>query len=595
MSSIRSERWGSRLGIILAVAGNAIGLGNFLRFPRLAAEYGGGSFLIPYFISLIVLGIPLIWLEWTMGRYGGAHGLHSTPTMFGRLTRSRWGVLFGSLGVSLPLLFAIFYTYIESWTLAYAVFTSTGKYMAAEIDDRQGELPPEVTGISRRELIALIEKNDIAMKAQGSPLLLSIQSASLQSTLSPLDSDGNGELTTDELDAVLKPLNRLHTYRFLGEYQGVIEDDKRTYFATLATAIIFWLVTVALNVFVLLNGIRGGIENLARIAMPLLFLFAIILVMSVLMYGTPNSQIPTRSVWEGFRYVWQPNFNALFDGTTWLMAAGQIFFTLSIGTGSIQTYASYAGRDDDCVGAGLATVATNEFAEVALGASIAIPISVASFGLLSTQSIAAGGSYDLGFVAMPMIFEQMPLGRVMGTLWFALLFFAGITSSVGLCQPMMAFLQEAFGWSRRQSAWICGGLLLGFGLPIIIFFKHGYLDEYDHWVGTVGLILFAIVETIVFAWVFGNKEFRAEMFRSQRFRIPEPFFPVIRYVVPLSLAAMLIAWFIQESDVVFLRNASSDDWLWLVVARLSIVSIIVSLGLAALVSKSARRSTEGNN
>jgi neurotransmitter:Na+ symporter, NSS family len=98
---------------------------------------------------------------------------------------------------------------------------------------------------------------------------------------------------------------------------------------------------------------------------------------------------------------------------------------------------------------GLATVTTNETAEVVLGASIAIPISVASFGLLATQSLAAGGSFNLGFVALPVIFEQMPLGQVLGTLWFSLLFFAGVTSSVGLCLPMIGFLQEAFGFQRR--------------------------------------------------------------------------------------------------------------------------------------------------
>lgn len=65
------ERWASRFGLVLAMAGNAIGLGNFLRFPRLAAQYGGGAFMIPYLIALLLLGIPLMWLEWSMGRMGG--------------------------------------------------------------------------------------------------------------------------------------------------------------------------------------------------------------------------------------------------------------------------------------------------------------------------------------------------------------------------------------------------------------------------------------------------------------------------------------------------------------------------------------------
>ena len=68
------QKWGTKLGIILAVAGSAVGLGNFLRFPVQAAQNGGGAFLIPYFISFVLLGIPLMWIEWTLGRYGG--GFH---------------------------------------------------------------------------------------------------------------------------------------------------------------------------------------------------------------------------------------------------------------------------------------------------------------------------------------------------------------------------------------------------------------------------------------------------------------------------------------------------------------------------------------
>ncbi len=76
------ERWGTRIGLILAMAGNAVGLGNFLRFPVQAIQNGGGAFMIPYFVSFLLLGIPLIWVEWSIGKYGGIFGKHSTPFMF---------------------------------------------------------------------------------------------------------------------------------------------------------------------------------------------------------------------------------------------------------------------------------------------------------------------------------------------------------------------------------------------------------------------------------------------------------------------------------------------------------------------------------
>lgn len=114
------EAWGTRLGVILAVAGSAVGLGNFLRFPGNAALNGGGVFMIPYFISLLVLGIPVCWLEWTMGRYGGTKGFNSAPGIFSVLWRNPVSKYFGALALLVPVGIYMYYVYIEAWCLAYA-------------------------------------------------------------------------------------------------------------------------------------------------------------------------------------------------------------------------------------------------------------------------------------------------------------------------------------------------------------------------------------------------------------------------------------------------------------------------------------------
>ena len=82
------EHWGSRLGIIAAVAGSAVGLGNFLRFPGQAVAHGGGAFMIPYFVALLLLGLPLMWIEWTIGRFGG--GLPFVPQLARRIKHSQY-------------------------------------------------------------------------------------------------------------------------------------------------------------------------------------------------------------------------------------------------------------------------------------------------------------------------------------------------------------------------------------------------------------------------------------------------------------------------------------------------------------------------
>ncbi|MDD5255421.1 MAG: sodium:calcium symporter, partial [Candidatus Omnitrophica bacterium] len=132
MSKAKSrDSWGSRLGIIMAVAGSAIGLGNFLRFPAKAAANGGGAFMIPYFISLFLLGIPLMWIEWTLGRYGGGFEHGTAPGIFhSPLQKNLFIKYVGIIGIFGPLLIFIYYTYIESWTLAYSLFALSGKYTA---------------------------------------------------------------------------------------------------------------------------------------------------------------------------------------------------------------------------------------------------------------------------------------------------------------------------------------------------------------------------------------------------------------------------------------------------------------------------------
>src|SRR5688500_10190577 len=134
-----NEAWGSRIGLILAMAGNAVGLGNFLRFPSQAAQNGGGSFMITYFIALLLLGIPLMWIEWGIGRNGGRYRKGHLPGMFAAIWKHRAAKYVGVFGLAIPLIVIIYYTYIESWTLAFAWFSLTGDYFGRNSQEAMTE------------------------------------------------------------------------------------------------------------------------------------------------------------------------------------------------------------------------------------------------------------------------------------------------------------------------------------------------------------------------------------------------------------------------------------------------------------------------
>ncbi|MCM8770536.1 MAG: sodium-dependent transporter [Candidatus Omnitrophica bacterium] len=508
----KRETWGSRLGVIMAVAGSAVGLGNFLRFPAKAAANGGGAFMIPYFIALIFLGIPLMWIEWTLGRYGGGFEHGTAPGIFHTLwQKNRFIKYFGVIGIFGPLVIFIYYTYIVSWTLAYSFFALSGKYMSIN--------------------------NQQAMQA------------------------------------------------FLRGFQGL---EKNEYFRSIGWAYLFFIITFILNIRIIYYGIKGGIERLCKIAMPLLFVFGILLMLRVVTLGTPDMSKPTWNVFNGFGFLWNPDFTALKSAKVWLEAAGQIFFTLSVGIGVILTYASYLSKGNDIVLSGLSAVSTNEFAEIILGGSIIIPAAFVFFGPFDIQNIARSGVFNLSFVTMPLILNKLPLAAIFGFCWFFLLFLAGITSSVSLAQPAIAFLEDEFDIGRKKAVTIFAIITFILCQPAIFFLGKGVVDELDFWGGTFFLVLFATVETILFAWVFGMENAWDEIHKGADMAVPKVYKFIIKYITPLFLFFILGMWFYQEwLPIIFMRGVSGANRYFILGTRIGL--LILFFILAVLVKIAWRK------
>lgn len=459
------EHWGSRLGLVLAAAGNAIGIGNLLRFPAQAAQNGGGAFMIPYLLSLLLFGLPLMWVAWTVGRYNGRLGHSSLPGMFEGLWKHPAAKYLGVLGVALPLVFCLYYTYIESWCLAYAFFSLSGEYMST----------PERTV-------------DLAV--------------------------------------------------FLKEFLG--DATSHAYFPSVMTALGFLIVVVLLNVWILSRGVVRGLEMLAKFAIPLLFVFCLALSIRVLTIGSIQG-----TAWDGLAFLWTPDLSALGNPKVWIAAAGQIFFTLGIGFGALECYASYVREKEDIALAGLTTASTNEFVEVIFGSMIAIPAAAIFFGPNQVEAIAKSGTFSIGMVSMPEILRSTPGVQFFGTIWFLLLFFAAFTSSVAIAQPVMAFLQDVVKLSRRVAATILGLLWLLGTFPIVFFYKYGVLDEFDFWSGTIGLVVIATIEVVLFVAVFGIKKGWEELHVGALIKVPRFFMLVTKYVTPVALIAIFVGWAVQ--------------------------------------------------
>ncbi len=467
--SEQKQQWGSRLGVILAVAGSAVGLGNFLRFPGQAADNGGGAFMIPYFCALIFLGIPIGWAEWTMGRYGGRKGFHSAPAIMGVVGKGRVARYLGVTGILIPLGVSFYYTFIEAWCLYYFI-----EYVGAIFGGT-------AVGV-------------------GSNAPLAEQTASSGAHFAQMvGSGGHGSL----FDGGLAPV------------------------------VWIFILVFSINIWLVRRGLSGGIETFCKWAMPAMAVCAAFVLVRVLTLPDHGNG---QNVSNGLGYMWNPDFKALLEPKAWLAAAGQIFFSLSVGFGVIINYASYMKKKDDLVLSGLTASATNEFFEVGFGGMITLTAAFIFLGLAGVADAVAAGTFSLGFTTLPVVFAHMPAGNWFGALWFFMLFLAAITSSISMYQPTLAFIHETLGVTRDKAIAIVATIgLIGSGWCIYFSGGMSALGTIDNWVGTFLIVVLAAVQVICFAWVWGMEPGMKEAHHGARLRIPKVMWFVIKWVAPTYL------------------------------------------------------------
>ncbi|MCD4784430.1 MAG: hypothetical protein K8T10_11470 [Candidatus Eremiobacteraeota bacterium] len=701
------EQWGSKLGLVLAMAGNAVGLGNFLRFPMQAARNGGGAFMIPYVIAFLLLGLPLMFVEWSMGRFGGGKGHATLPGIFGCIKNSRLFRWLGVMGVWIPLFIASYYVFIESWALGYSFFSffqpwgeptqvnltnffnaytsyspkTAGTFIAAYviflitisinsyilykgiskgIEKVAKIMMPALfifavillgrvitlgipnPGISEGEvrnwsqITTTLKSHNTPESARTWELLDNKTKMAIDSGFSKfkIEDITNWSVFLAGLKTGKTPVYK-HFYNSFDERsQNIIKEwksgdtinieAKKTIVLGLNSLIVrkdfynkeafkgfspgsegtmliekgseessgveirrlnrllvevLYPKHVKKSHIVILEGLNGVIEN-KNLYSPEVFGNinlegkSKILFEKLLKKGPENladndlhkfnrllvetvfpgaiDTVAVKDISSGFGFMWNPDFSQIGKFEIWLAAAGQIFFTLSLGMGAIACYASYVKKNDDIVSAGLTTALTNESCEVILGGSIAIPLAVAFFGLTAAQMIAKGSGFGLAFISMPLVFTKMPFGQVFGFAWFGLLFFAGITSSLAMGQIVVAFLEELGGLTRKHAVLLAMGTV--FILAHLAILGNGGMDAMDYWAGTFGLCLFALVEIVLWVHVFKARRVWRELIRGSKIKLWRGVIYVMAFISPVYLAVIFIGWIYQSGYKVLIME-----------------------------------------
>ncbi len=320
-----------------------------------------------------------------------------------------------------------------------------------------------------------------------------------------------------------------------------VGSDKAMFFNEFVTSplepIIYHLIFMGLTALIVIRGISGGIEKASKLLMPVLFgILMIIVIRSVTLEGAL----------DGIKYFILPDFSEITLKVV-VAALGQVFFSLSLGMGIMVTYGSYLNKSEDLENDAFIIPALDSL--VAIMAGFAILPAVFAFGFAPEQGPG------LIFITLPAVFESMPLGMIFSALFFLLVLFAALSSSISLMEVTVAFGIDQFKWSRKFATifftslmFIIGigaslsmGLWQGFLIPWIDGGRYTIFDLLDVITSYYLLPLGGLLSAIFVGYIWGTKEAVKEIKQGSRFRFEKVWIILIKYIVPVMVLIILLS------------------------------------------------------
>lgn len=441
------ESFGSRFGVLMAMVGSAVGLGNMWRFPYMVSEHGGAAFLFVYVICVFVICLPIFFAEFVVGRRSQSNAFRAFEKL---APGSQWKWV-GFVAITAPVIILSYYSVVGGWSIQYFFKSCTF---------------------------------------------------------------GFTELVTQEyLDSM---------------FAGFISS---TWAPLLGHT--FFLILTAL---VLMGGVKSGIERFGKVMMPILYFI-------VLAIAIWTATLPGAS--EGLAFLFNPDFSAITPSVC-AAALGQAFFSLSLGYGTMLTYASYVSKKENIASSSV-SIALSDLV-FSLIASCAIMPAVFAFGL-NTQ-----GGPGLVFQTLPYIFSKMPFGGLVAILFFLSLIVAALTSAISLYEVGVAYLTEEKKMSRKKAVivlfiaiWVVGVLCsLSFGpLSHVKIFGNIFFDFLDKLSANFLMTLGSLMVVLFVGWKMKKPDVFDEFTNGGTLRGNVRLFrilwPVLRYVAPIAILVIFIS------------------------------------------------------
>ena len=447
------EKFSSRLGFILISAGCAIGLGNVWRFPYIVGQYGGAAFVLVYLIFLVIMGLPIMAMEFSVGRASRKSIAVSFHALEPAGTKWHWYSWFGMAG---NYMLMMFYTTVAGWMILYFVKMAKGDFTG---------LDPSAVGTAFTDM----QKNPGLMLA-------------------------------------------------------------------------FMILVVLIGMAICGKGLQNGVEKVTKPMM--ICLLVLLIVLAVRAVTLPGAG-------AGLEFYLKPNFRSLvYDaagnfrlGEVIFAAMGQAFFTLSLGIGAMAIFGSYIGKERRLMGEAINVGVLDTVVAFVVG--LVIFPSAFAFG------VTPDAGPNLIFITLPNIFNEMPMGRLWGALFFLFMSFAAMSTIIAVFENIISFPMDKWGWSRKKSVAMNLPLVFVLSLPCLLGFNvlsgvtllgGGIMDFEDFILSNnllpIGSLIYLLFCVSKRGWGWDN--FLSEANAGQGLRFPKGLRRYMQWVVPIMILFIFV-------------------------------------------------------
>lgn len=433
----------TKTGVIAATVGSAVGLGNIWRFPYEAGEHGGGAFLLLYILCVLVIGVPVMVAEFSIGRSTHKNALGA----FSQLSPHSPFRVVAYMGIVASLMILSFYSVVAGWIMEY--------------------LYQSVVNL------------------------------------------------------------------FVSPTAGNYSDMFAEFVSNPWRPVIWTLIFLLLNYFVLRRGVVKGIERISNILMPFLAIILVVFCINSLLLPAAG---------EGVEFLFSPDFSQITPSVV-IGAMGQAFFSLSLGLTCLLTYSSYFSDKTNLTKCALITAVLDLLVAVMAGMMI--------FPAVFSYGMTPEAGPKLVFETFPAIFSQMPGGSIWAVAFYALLFFASITSTISMSEISISYFIEERKMTRNAATGTCTGIAVVFGvlcalsfgvLSDLKIFGLTIFDLFDYVSSNILLPLGGLLISVFVGWILDRKYLDRQL-AAQNAEVPsyEPLLRFcIRYIAPVSIAIIFV-------------------------------------------------------